>query len=127
MPFSCNKGSWNLYYNIYHFNVHKYHRYITLTGHILGVCGLYVNRTLYEGWPDDVRQAVDEAVLEATLSQRALAVEEDIELLKKFDPEENEIIHLTDEERQKFSDAVTPIIDEQRTIIGDELIDLALK
>ncbi len=112
--------------NIYHFNVHKYHRYITLTGHILGVCGLYVNRALYEGWPDEVRLAVDEAALKATQIQRALAVEEDIELLKKFDPAENEIIHLTDDERQKFIDTVTPIIDEQRSIIGDELVDLAL-
>jgi len=81
--------------NIYHFNVHKYHRYITLTGHILSVCGLYVNLTLYEGWPDDVREAVDAAALEATNIQRALAIEEDIEQLKKFDPAENEIIHLT--------------------------------
>ncbi len=112
--------------NIYHFNVHKYHRYITLTGHILGVCGLYVNRARYEGWPDDVRAAVDGAALEATKIQRTLAAEEDIELLKKFDPAENEITHLTDDERQKFIDAVMPIIDEQRAIIGDELVDLAL-
>ena len=112
--------------NIYHFNVHKYHRYITLTGHILGVCGLYVNRGLYEGWPDEVRDAVDAAALEATQIQRALAAEEDIELLKKFDPAENEIIHLSEAERQKFIDAVAPIIDEQRAIIGDELVDLAL-
>ncbi len=112
--------------NIYHFNVHKYHRYITLTGHISSVCGLYVNLTLYEGWPDDVREAVDAAALEATNIQRALAIKEDIEQLKKFDPAENEIIHLTGAEWQKFIDIVTPIIDEQRTIIGDELVDLAL-
>lgn len=112
--------------NIYQFDIHKHHRFITLTGHIHGICGLFVNRALYEGWPDNVRQAVDEAAQEATQLQRALAVEEDIELLKKFDPEENEIIHLTKEERQKFIDAVAPIIDEQRAILGDELVDLAL-
>ena len=76
-------------------NVHKYHRYITLTGHILSVCGLYVNLTLYEGWPVDMREAVDASALEATNIQRALAIEEDIEQLKKFDPAENEIIRLT--------------------------------
>lgn len=113
--------------NIFHFNVHKYHRYITLTGHIWGVCGLYCNRVLYESWPNEVRNAVDEAALEATHIQRTLAVEEDKELLDKFDPAENEIIHLTDEERQKFIDAVTPIIDEQRMLIGDDLVDLVLK
>ncbi len=107
-------------------NVHKYHRYITLTGHILSVCGLYVNLTLYEGWPVDMREAVDASALEATNIQRALAIKEDIEQLKKFDPAENEIIHLTGAEWQKFIDIVTPIIDEQRTIIGDELVDLAL-
>ncbi|MBT3989519.1 MAG: TRAP transporter substrate-binding protein DctP [Rhodospirillaceae bacterium] len=112
--------------NIYQFDIHKHHRYITLTGHILGVCGLYVNRGLYEGWPDEVRQAVDDAALEATRTQRALAIEEDVELLKKFDPAENDIIQLSDEKRQAFVDAVTPIIDEQRKIIGDELVDLAM-
>jgi TRAP-type C4-dicarboxylate transport system substrate-binding protein len=112
--------------NIYQFDIHKHHRYITLTGHILGVCGLYVNRALYEGWTNEVRQAVNAAALEATETQRESAVKEDIELLKKFDPAENEIIHLSDNERQKFVETVTPIIDEQRAIIGDELVDLAM-
>jgi TRAP-type transport system periplasmic protein len=112
--------------NIYQFDIHKHHRYITLSGHIHGVCGLFVNRALYEGWPDNVRQAVDEAAIEATTIQRALAVEEDIELLKKLEDDDAEIIHLSDEERQKFVDAVSPIIEEQRAILGSELVDMAL-
>ena len=63
--------------NIFHFNIHKYHRYITLTGHIWGVCGLYCNRELYESWPPEVRNAVDDAALEATRFQRKSAAEED--------------------------------------------------
>ena len=113
--------------NIYHFNIHRHHRYITLTGHIWGVCGLFCNRELYESWPEKVRRAVDNSALEATLFQRRLAVEEDKELLNKFDPLENEVIHLSSEERQKFIDTVKPVIDEQRTIIGDDLFDLVLK
>ena len=73
-----------------------------------------------------MRQAVDEAAIEATTIQRALAVEEDIELLKKLEDDDAEIIHLSDEERQKFIDAVSPIIEEQRAILGSELVDMAL-
>ena len=112
--------------NIYHFNIHKYHRYITLTGHIWGVCGLYCNRELYESWSPKVRNAVDDAALEAARFQRKLAAEEDKKLLSKFDSSENEIIHLSNEERQKFIATVTPIIDEQRAIVGDDLFDLVM-
>lgn len=109
--------------NIYHFNVHKHHRYITLTGHILGFAGLYCNAAAYASWTPDIQQAVNEAAREATAAQRNMAAAEDIDILAKLDPAENEVISLSQVERAAFIQAVAPIIDEQRDIIGDELMD----
>ena len=95
--------------SIHVFGVHHHHRYITLTGHFFGASFLLCNRHHYEAWPAEVRAAVDEAAREATALQRQLAASEDDDVLKRFDPRENEIIHLTPAEHAAFVAAVQPV------------------
>ena len=96
--------------NIYNFNVHKYHRYITLSGHFFGATVMICNKEHYRSWPPEVRAAVDAAAREATALQRRLAAAEDAEVLGKLDPLNNEVIHLTDAERAAFVAAVQPVL-----------------
>ena len=110
--------------NIVNFNVHKHHRYITLSGHVFGVACLMCNRAEYDSWPADVQQAVNEAAAEATVLQRRLAAAEDEEMLKKLDPVENEIVTLTADEHQAFVAAVKPVTDKYRKELGDEWFGL---
>jgi TRAP-type C4-dicarboxylate transport system substrate-binding protein len=100
--------------NIYSFGVHRHHRYITLTGHFFGVSVLVCNEAHYRSWPGEVRAAVHEAAREATALQRRLAVEEDEAVLRRLDPEQNEVIHLTQAERAEFVRAVQPVLDRHR-------------
>jgi TRAP-type C4-dicarboxylate transport system substrate-binding protein len=95
--------------SIYVFGVHKHHRYITLTGHFFGASFLLCNARHYEGWPADVRAAVDDAAREATALQRRLAISEDEDVLAKLDPRENDVVHLTPAEHAAFVDAVQPV------------------
>jgi len=104
--------------NIYNFNIHKHHRYITLSGHVYGVACLMCNRAQYESWPAEVQQAVDKAAAEATVLQRQLAAAEDEDILKKLDPAENEVVRLTPEEHRAFVDAVRPVTDKYREKFG---------
>ena len=104
--------------NIYNFNIHKHHRYITLSGHVYGVACLMCNRAQYESWPAAVQQAVDKAAAEATVLQRQLAAAEDEDILKKLDPAENEVVRLTPEEHRAFVDAVRPVTDKYREKFG---------
>ncbi|RPJ45567.1 MAG: TRAP transporter substrate-binding protein [Betaproteobacteria bacterium] len=104
--------------NIYNFNIHKHHRYITLSGHVYGVACLMCNRAQYESWPAEVQQAVDKAAAEATVLQRQLAAAEDKDILKKLDPAENEVVRLTPEEHRAFVDAVRPVTDKYREKFG---------
>jgi TRAP-type C4-dicarboxylate transport system substrate-binding protein len=68
-----------------------------------------------------VRAAVDSAADEATVLQRKLAAAEDDEVLRKLDPKQNEVIHLTDAERAEFVSAVQPVLDKSRKKIDTKL------
>lgn len=109
--------------NIHNFGFHKFHRHITLSSHFFGAAVLLCHKASYEGWPDEVRQAVTEAVGEATAAQRGFAAAEDAEILARLDPQENAVITLTDAERERFADAVQPVIEAQAERFGPALID----
>jgi C4-dicarboxylate-binding protein DctP len=96
--------------NTYAFGVQKHHRYITLTGHLFGISLMVCNRAQFDAWPADVQQAVIDAAHEATAHQRQLAIDEDEQVLSRLDPAENEVIELTEAERQRFVDAVQPVL-----------------
>jgi tripartite ATP-independent transporter DctP family solute receptor len=107
--------------NTYNFGTHHYHRHITLSGHFYGMVLVLANNAAYQSWPESVRDAVNEAMVVATAAQRKLAEAEDAQILDKLDPAENEIVHLSDAERAAFKTAVSPLLTEQRKILGDEL------
>ena len=63
--------------NIANFELHRYHRFVSLTAHLFGVALLLVNAVRYDGWPPDVKGAVQAAAAKATLQQRREAAAED--------------------------------------------------
>ncbi|HEX6002962.1 MAG TPA: TRAP transporter substrate-binding protein [Burkholderiales bacterium] len=107
--------------NIYNFGVHRHHRYITLSAHFFGGSLFVCNEALYRGWSEDVQAAVSAAAQEATALQRRLAAAEDAAVLAKFDPRENEVAHLGDDERERFVRAVEPVIARHRVEIDPKL------
>ena len=107
--------------NIYNFGVHSHHRYITLSGHFFGASVMALNEQAYQGWPAEVRQAVDAAALEATALQHELAAAEDACVLAKLDPDKNDVITLTDAEHVAFVDAVQPVLAKCRRELDPEL------
>ena len=105
--------------NIVNFDMHKHHRYITLSGHVFGVACLMCNQTQFNSWPAEVQEAVIAAANEATAYQRHLAAAEDEDMLKKLNPSENEVVRLTPEEHQAFVEAVKPVTEKVRKELGD--------
>jgi C4-dicarboxylate-binding protein DctP len=63
--------------NIANFELHRHHRFVSLTAHLFGVALLLVNATRHDRWPDDVRVAVQAAAAAATAVQRREAADED--------------------------------------------------
>ena len=70
--------------NLVNFNIHAHHRHVSLTGHLLGIALLLVNRARYDALPDEPRRMLDAAAGESEVHQRALAVAEDAECLSSW-------------------------------------------
>ena len=68
--------------NLVNFNIHAHHRYVSLTGHLLGIALLLVNRARYDALPDASRRMLNAAARESEAHQRALATAEDGECLR---------------------------------------------
>ena len=115
-------GQENPLTSIYIFDIHKHHRYITLTGHLFGASLLLCNADQYRNWPDEVRAAMDAAALTATTEQRRLAAAADAEVLAKLDPARNEVIELTEDERRAFIEAVAPLSEKYRAEIDPAVL-----
>jgi C4-dicarboxylate-binding protein DctP len=107
--------------NIFNFDIHKKHRYITLSAHFFGAAVLLCNAESLDNWPDSVRASVLDSAAVATAEQRRLAGAEDDEMLRKFRDTDVDIVELDDAERQSFADAVRPLIEAQRARFGDKL------
>lgn len=110
--------------NIYNFGLHKTHRTITLTAHLLGVALVLFNRKAVEGWPPEVRAAVTAAVVEATAAQRRLAEEDDDICARALTAEGATLVTPTDAERAALADAARAEVDKTRARFGADLIAL---
>ncbi len=108
--------------NIYNFGLHRYHRHITMTRHLLGVALVLFNRDEVAGWPDELRAAVAGAMAEATALQRRMAEQEDAICAEAMRGEGVELIELTAEERARFREATRPVVEEIRARFSPELI-----
>ena len=105
--------------NTYRFGTYRHHRYITLTGHFFGICLVLINAAQYEALDADVREALDAAIPKATEAQREFAQAEDEEVLANLSPDENDVHELTHDERKRFADAVAPLVERHRRVLGD--------
>ncbi|HME21760.1 MAG TPA: TRAP transporter substrate-binding protein [Acetobacteraceae bacterium] len=63
--------------NLVNFNLQTYHKHVSLTGHLLGIAPLLVNRARYDALPDELGRMLDAAARESETIQRRLAVAED--------------------------------------------------
>jgi C4-dicarboxylate-binding protein DctP len=110
--------------NIYNFRLHDIHRSITLTGHLLGVALVLFNRKTVESWPQDIRQVVRQAVVEATKDQRRFAEEDDRVCTKALREDGVELVELDATERAAFADATRAEVETTRSRFGSDLIAL---
>lgn len=109
--------------NTFNFNVHRYHRHITLSGHFFGASAFVCSQAQHATWPREVQQAVELAAREATAYQHQLAAAEDDEILAKIDPGQNEIVRLSAAEHEAFVNAVQPVLEKHKQELDPKLFD----
>jgi TRAP-type transport system periplasmic protein len=106
------------------YGVHKLHRFHTLTGHFYVSRPIFVNRTVFDAWPDDLKAAMRSAVSAAVAFQRERHVAEEKEAREAITVAGCEIAELTTEEHNEFAAAVAPLPNEAAHAYARNLIAL---
>jgi TRAP-type transport system periplasmic protein len=114
----------NPFANTVTYGVHKFHRFHTVTNHFYISRPIFLHRTAFEGWPEDLQRAMQTAVRRAVEFQRELAIEEDRAARAAILDEGCEIVALTADEHAAFRAAVAPLTAEARGTYGQKMFDL---
>ena len=101
------------------YGAHKLHRFHTLTSHFYISRPIFINRTAFDSWPQDLQQTMREAAREAVTMQRDLAVEEEEISGRAILAEGCVLDEMAEDERRAFARAVAPVYDEVRAELGD--------
>jgi TRAP-type transport system periplasmic protein len=110
--------------NTVNYGVHKFHRFHTLSNHFYISRPIFVNRTAFVSWPEDLRAALASAANEAIAFQRERHVQEEEDARGTIVEAGGAIIELTPEQHRAFVSAVKPIYAEAREQYDQELLDL---
>ena len=110
--------------NIYNFELHKTHRHITLTRHLLGVALVLFNRERVTTWPEPIQAGVELALTEATAAQRRFAEEDDLICAEKLRADGVALIELDGAERAAFVSATRDEVATTRRGFNQELLAL---
>lgn len=106
------------------YGVHKFHRFHTLTNHFYISRPIFVHRTAFDAWPDDVQRVMRAAVREAVTFQREEAIREHEEARAAIVAQGCEIAALPREAHEAFVKAVQPLHDEARRGYGRDALAL---
>ncbi len=107
------------------YGIHKFHEYITMTGHFYAARAIYAHKQSFDSWPEEIQAAVRESIKEAILYQREIAQAEEIKKRGELEGAGIAFVDLTAEERSRFENAVSPIVEEARGQLPKELFRLA--
>jgi TRAP-type transport system periplasmic protein len=106
------------------YGVHKFHRFHTLSNHFYISRPIFLHRAAFDGWPEDLQRAMQQAVKDAVAFQRGLHEQEEEDARHAIEAEGCEIVELTADQHTAFGAAVKPLLDESRGTYGRELFEL---
>jgi len=114
----------NPFSNTVTYGVYKFHKFHTESSHVYLSRPIFLHRQSFEGWPEDLQDAMRRAIGDAVILQRDLAVEEGIRARELIESEGGEILELTADEHAQFVATVAPVHDDFRRTHGRALFDL---
>jgi len=108
-------------------NLYEVQDYLTKTGHVYAANPFMVSETFWNTLTDEEQEIVRAAAVETTQFQRDLATEEENGAYEIIEAEGMLITELTEEEADKFFEAVQPVYEDYADEIGQEIIDRVLE
>lgn len=117
------ENSWTSIYTMQFFEVQNY---IMETNHAMMSFMITVSTQWWESLPEDIREGLHRAALEAADRANEVAEEMHRENRQRIEDSGTQIVTFTPEEIDVWRDAMRPVWDKYREAIGDDLIDAAL-
>ena len=114
----------NPFANTVTYGVHKFHHFHAVTNHFYISRPIFLHRTTFDSWPDDLQEAMRDAVAASVAHQRGLAIEEDKSARQAIVDQGCEIAELTAEEHAAFAKAVQPLWADAQKMYGKEMFAL---
>lgn len=108
--------------NLVNFDLHKTHRFVSLTGHFFGVALVLGNRAAFAGFSPEERAGIDAAIADATAVQRALAAAEDEECLALLTADGAEVIGPEALDLGAFRSAVAGVVEQETRALDARLL-----
>lgn len=109
------------------YGVHKFHKFHTLTYHFYVSRPIFLHRAAFDGWPDDLKVAMQKTVTKAVAFQRKLAIEEHDSSRKIIEDAGCEIVELNAQEHAAFVAAVQPLLADARKMYGEETFKMVAR
>jgi C4-dicarboxylate-binding protein DctP len=109
------------------YGVDKHHRHVTMSAHLYGARGVFVHKTSFDAWPENIQKAVREAAREAIAFQRELAATKEHEIRIELEKQGVAFVDLTATERAGFRNAVEPLLKVARWRLGQEILAMAAR
>jgi len=107
------------------YDIHKHHRFHTLTRHFYVSRPIFLHRAAFDAWPADLQEAMRQAVAESVAFQREQHIEEEEAAARTIAATGGGITELDASQHGAFVAAVRPILVEARELWGDALFRLA--
>lgn len=119
-------GQENSFLDIETMNFHEVQDYLTISSHAPATFQLITNKDFWDGLPEDIRTQLEDIIKEVTA--------EEVKMTEELDQKAHEVIKasgkveitkLTDEQREAFADALSPLYEEYAEQIGKDLVEAA--
>jgi len=95
-----------------------------VTNHFYISRPIFLHRTAFDAWPQDLQDAMRAAVAASVALQRELAIEEDMSARQALADQGCEVTELTGDEHAQFKRAVEPLWTDARKQFGKEIFEL---
>lgn len=120
-------GQENAWSNVYSRGIHEWHRYFTEIDHSFLGYMVVASAEFWDGLPSDIRSELEAILAEVTLEVNVLAAEQAAaDRQRALDAGEIQIVTVTEDDRQAWREAFTPVWKVYAPQIGQEVIDAAI-
>lgn len=108
---------------VYTMKFNEVQDYMTLSGHTFAPIISMINKDYFEAMPEDLQEILVEGTAEFSQLQREITAQQDEEYLEEL-KKDIEVNELTPEQKQEFVDALAPIYEKYKDVVGEDLLEM---